>query len=235
VEREAVVNAIARSPLFAGVAEEQRRHLAEAAIVRLLDRGEQVFARGDVGGGMFVVASGSVALTVTAASGSEVQLDVLRPYRAFGEMAVIDGGERIATAIIREGTVLLELPRAAVRRVLDADAQLARTMLAALAEMVRRLDNQASDLVLLDLRGRVAKFFLHLADTAAANAPVADSTPVQVDLRLSQTELARMVGGSRPQVNRILGELTERGALVRQGSGVVGVRRDLLRAATAGG
>jgi len=101
--------------------------------------------------------------------------------------------------------------------------------------MVRRLDDHTSDLVLLDLRARLAKFLLHAADRAADGRQLPESAAVPVDLRVSQTELARMVGGSRPHVNRILGELSDCGALVRRGPLVVAVRRDRIRSATGEG
>jgi CRP/FNR family transcriptional regulator, cyclic AMP receptor protein len=227
VPHEAVEAAIARSPILGTMTQEHQRRLASTAIVRRLQRGEHVFHRGDSGGGMYVVASGSVALMVTGISGNEVTLDVLQPCREFGEMAVLDGGARIATAVVREPTVLLELPRAAVLRALGEDPRLARGMLVSMAEIVRRLDDYASDLVLLDLRGRLAKYLVRVADAAAGST--APSAAVPVDLQVNQTELAQMVGGSRPHVNRILGELAHEGAIVRRGARVVAVRRDLLR------
>ena len=174
---------------------------------------------------MFVVARGSVALVVNAANGNEIVLDVVRTPRTFGEMAVVDGGPRIATAQVREATVLVELARAEVLRLIDGNP-IALAMLGALADTVRRVDDQAADLVLLDLRGRVAKYLHVAADSQATDRPTTAMVPI--DLRLSQTELAKLVGGSRQQLNRILGELTEAGAIVRSGSSVVAVRRDLL-------
>jgi CRP-like cAMP-binding protein len=207
--------------IFGGLDAPARRRLAQTARLCRLKRGEIVFHRGDRGGGMFVVARGSVALVVNAANGNEIVLDVIRPPRTFGEMAVVDGGPRIATAQVREPSVLIELARAEVLRLID-DNRVALAMLGALAETVRRVDNQAADLVLLDLRGRVAKYLYHAAGLDRDQRPVAPLVPI--DLGLSQSELAKLVGGSRQQLNRILSELTDAGAIVRDGSSVVAVR-----------
>jgi len=206
--------------------------LATTSRTRQFQRGEIVFNRGDRGGGMFVLARGSVALVVNAANGNEIVLHVVRPPGTFGEMAVVDGGPRIATAQVREPTVLVELARDEVLRLLDGNP-VAIAMLGALADTVRRVDDQAADLVLLDLRGRVAKYLLLAAEADVQDQP--RTTMVPIDLSLSQTELAKLVGGSRQQLNRILGELTDAGAIVRSGSRVVAVRRDLLTIAIDAG
>jgi len=174
---------------------------------------------------MFVVARGSVALVVIAASGNEIVLDVVRAPGSFGEMAVVDGGQRIATAQVREATVVVELARADVLALVERNP-VGLAMLGALAQTVRRVDNMAADLVLLDLRARVAKYLQRSADSREPALPADAFVPV--DLRLSQSEIAKLVGGSRQQLNRIIGELTEAGAIVRRGSSIVAVRRDLL-------
>jgi CRP/FNR family cyclic AMP-dependent transcriptional regulator len=153
-------------------------------------------------------------------------LGVVGPCSSFGEMAVIDGGPRIATAAVREASVLLELPRAHISRLLDSNPAFARAMLTELAQLVRRVDEHAADLVLLDLRSRVAKF---LAAAASAAGELSGAAEVPVDIRLSQTELAMLVGGSRQQLNRIIGELADSGAVVRRGSRIVAVRPHQLR------
>jgi len=222
---EGVQDLLASTTIFGTLDPAGRERLAATSRLRRFQRGEILFNRGDRGGGMFVVARGSVALVVNAANGNEIVLDVVRTPRTFGEMAVVDGGPRIATAQVREATVLVELARAEVLRLIDGNP-IALAMLGALADTVRRVDDQAADLVLLDLRGRVAKYLHVAADSQATDRPTTAMVPI--DLRLSQTELAKLVGGSRQQLNRILGELTEAGAIVRSGSSVVAVRRDLL-------
>src|SRR5206468_1601512 len=105
----------------------------------------------------------------------------------------------------------LALPRAAVVRLVEQHPGVASAMLSSLARMVRQIDDRAADLVLLDLTGRVAKYLAAAAATSPDARERPDSTPVPVDIRLSQGELARLVGGSRQQVNRIIGELARAG------------------------
>ena len=233
MSRDAVVAALCSSDIFAKLPPQELDRVAEASRVRRLSRDEVVFARGDTGGGMFLLAQGSVRLTVSSADGGEVILAVLTPPKTFGELAVIDGGARVATATAREPTVLLCIPRADMSRIMASHPQVAVSLLSALATLVRQVDEQMNDLVLLDLPGRFAKFLLAAArvDPGQVRAGVS----VRVDLPLNQTELARLVGGSRQHVNKLVGSLESQGAITRQGTRIVAVRPDLLAAVRGAG
>lgn len=225
VNRDAVVQILAGCNVFARLDPVARDRLADASRVRRFDQGEQIFARGDLGGGMFLIAKGSVALSVTSVDGNEVLLALLFPPQTFGELAVIDDGPRVASAIARQPTALVEISRPGVLRVLRQDPEAGVALLRELAGLIRRVDEQASDLVLVDLPGRVAKFLLAAASHGGSVPP---GTTIRVDLPLTQTEVARLVGGSRQQVNRVIVGLENVGAVQRSGSRIVAVRPDLL-------
>ncbi len=223
---EAVTRALARSDVFGGLKPDQLDRLARECRVRRYVKGDQVFARGDVGGGMFLVGEGSIALSVISAQGGEVTLAVLEPPSTFGELSVIDDGPRTATATAREPSVVVAIPRPEARRVMREAPQVGAALLTSLAAVIRQVDDHVTDLVLVDLQGRVAKFLA----AAAAAQPGAHrpGAPVRVDLRLNQTELARLVGGSRQQVNRAIVALEARGAIERVGARIVSVHPDRL-------
>lgn len=226
MSHEAVAAALRRSDIFASLDATELDRLAGACRVRRLARDETVFSRGDTGGGLYLVAQGSVSLSMTSADGGEVVLAVVVPPQTFGELGVIDGGARVATATTRQPSVLVCVPRAEMRRVISSQPVIAVALLSTLTTLVRRLDEHTSDLVLLDLPARFAKFLLGAAQVTPADVRPGVSVPV--DLRLSQTELARLIGGSRQQVNRMIATLEARGAIRRQGRRIVSVRPDLL-------
>ena len=108
---DAVADAIGRSELFSSLNPDQRQALAAQCRVRRYAKGEQIFARGDAAGGMFLLCQGSLALSVSSADGGEVVLAVVRPPQTFGELGVIDGGARVATATVRQVSVCLQICR----------------------------------------------------------------------------------------------------------------------------
>lgn len=225
---EAVTRALATSEVFAGLDTHQLELLARECRVIRFAKGEQIFARGDSGGSMYMVVDGAVGLTITSADGGEVTLAVLKPPRPFGELAIIDDGPRVATATARRSAVVIAIPRAQVRRLMREVPAVSLALLTALASVVRQVDDHVSDLVLVDLTGRIAKF---LAAAAANSGAAPRGGLVPVDLRLSQGELAGLVGGSRQQVNRVIVSLEASGAIQRIGSRIVAVRPDQLATA----
>ena len=227
----AVVSALAQSELFGGLAAPDRERLASECRVRRYLSGEQIFARGDTGTTMYLVGQGAVALTITSADGGGVVLAVLRPPQTFGELTLIDNGVRIATATANETSELICIPGKAVMRLIHTGAAFALAMLTALAQLVRRVDDHAADLVLLDLRARIVKYLVAAAAPAQTVVDSPGTYPrTSVNLRLTQTELARLVGGSRQQVNRIIIALEREGAIERRGARIVAVHPDLLDA-----
>src|SRR2546425_13243882 len=90
-------NLLATTRLFAGLDEETLRGVGERFSLRRYRRGQIIFAQGDPGDSLYVVASGRVKVMVGSAEGEEMVLATLGPRETFGELALFDGGERSAT------------------------------------------------------------------------------------------------------------------------------------------
>ena len=158
------VRALSQSDVFRSLEGAELDRLASACSERSYGAGELVFLRGDLGDCMYVVSSGAVAVSLASVGGRDVLLAVLEPYRTFGELALVDDGPRVATVTARTASVLVVVPRRAVADVMTSQPTVGTALMASLAAMVRRLDEQACDAVLLDLPRRVEK---HLAGEAA--------------------------------------------------------------------
>ncbi len=204
---------LAETSLFSDLDDHARRALAPEIVPRSYRKGDLIFCQGDQGESLFIVAEGLVKLSLTSLEGAEIVLATLRPPSVFGELAVLDGGPRTASARALQVTTLLALTRPSFLRVLVDNPQLADALHRSLGTIIRRTLQQASDLVFLDLPGRVAKLLLALA---AEQGQVVEGG-VRLDLDVTQTTLAGMVGGSRPSVNQCLRSFQERGVLELKG------------------
>lgn len=224
----AVERALSRSDAFGSLDDADLHHLASACGERTYGVHELVFLRGDPGECMYVVAAGSVGVSLAAADGRDVLLAVLGPFQTFGELALVDGGPRVATVTAREAATVVVVPRHAVSDLIDRRPSVARALLASMAAMVRRLDEQACDATLLDLPRRVEKYLAAVARRRGGVPAPRDGDFVPVELPLTQGDLARQIGGSRQQVNRILVGLEAAGSIERMGHRIVGVRPELL-------
>ncbi|MFN2488624.1 MAG: Crp/Fnr family transcriptional regulator [Actinomycetota bacterium] len=222
---EQAVALLSRTQLLADLDQETLARLADRAIERSYRKGQLVFHQGDLGNSLFVIVEGLVKVFVTSEEGDEMVLVTLRSPETFGELALIDGGERSASAETLEPTSLLSLTRGTLIDLMSRHPGLTETLLRSLGGVVRRLTEQASDLVFLDLHGRVAKLLLALAEERGERR--GDET--LLDLHMTQSDLAGMVGGSRQSVNQILRSFERRGYLEFHGRQVVVKRPEVLR------
>jgi CRP/FNR family transcriptional regulator, cyclic AMP receptor protein len=215
---------LARTPLFAGVNGPHLQRLAEHAIVRRYRRGQVIFNEGDPGGSLVVLASGLVKLVATSEAGAEMVVGVAQAHSAFGEITVIDGGRRAASAEVMAPTTVLILTRETLFGVVRSEPALAEALMVRLAERLRATHETATDLMFLDLPARLAKLLVSLVPDAEPGGVVDLER-----LYLTQQDLGGMVGGSRQSINQILHDFQWRGWIRLQGRTIVVLRPERLR------
>ena len=209
---------LARTELFKGVDEAARWLIAERVSERVVERSQSVFVQDEPGDRMYVLAAGAVKLYVSSRDGGIVELARHHPPAVFGELALLDGGRRSASAEAVERSVLLVVTRAELLRLLRSEEQVAEALLRSLGTIVRRTTRQLTDLAFLNLQGRVARQLLLLADSA-------DGAGAR---GVTQGELAAMVSGARQTVNQALRSLEARGYIRAAGHALEIVDRQQL-------
>ncbi len=202
-----IAELLAETDLFGVLDPATLEEMATRTLVRVVEKGQTIFVQDEPGDRMFVIAEGAVKLVVRSAQGEVVEL--VRHWRpaTFGEVALLDGGTRSATAEAVERATLVVVTRDELIHLLRSDPQVVDRVLEALGGLIRRADQQATELVFLDLPGRLARRLLELAETPG-DGP---KGPRLRTRRVTQTELANMVGGSRQSVNIALRSLERRG------------------------
>ncbi|HET6751416.1 MAG TPA: Crp/Fnr family transcriptional regulator [Actinomycetes bacterium] len=194
---------LARTELFREVDDGARCLLAQRVAERFVERGQLVFVQDEPGDRMYVLAEGVVKLYVSSSNGGVVELVRHHAPAVFGELALLDGGPRSASAEAVERSVLLVVTRGELLRLLRSEEQVAEALLRSLGTMVRRTTRQVTDRAFLNLRGRVARQLLLLAEAGDGSGAITR--------QVTQGELATMVGGARQTVNQELKSLELRG------------------------
>lgn len=184
-------------------------HLAQLAATRPYKAGEPIFLKGDRGTAMMAVVSGRVRICTYSAEGREVVLNVISAGEVFGEIAMIDGGERTADAFAMEDTELLVLSRRDLMPVIERNPLVCLKLLELMCRRLRWMSEQMEDFNFLDLRARLAKRLLYVADRHGE--PGSDNGRKTV--RISQQLLANMVGTTREAVNKQLSLWKEEGVI----------------------
>jgi len=195
--------------LFAELADEDVRGLMAVARRRTFRAGETIFHRDDPGQVLYVIKEGKVKISLISPDGQEISLVVFGKGEYFGEFALIDGLPRSADAIALEKVECYTLQRSDFQKAIMKNPQIAIQVMEVLSKRLRIADQMIEDLIFLDVYGRVAKKLLELAD--AHGAKVEDG--MRIDVRLTQQELASMVGASRESVNKVMGYFTEKNFL----------------------
>jgi CRP-like cAMP-binding protein len=200
-EPERVARALRDVPLFATVPEPYFGEIAARIRLRHFSAGEAIFHQHDIGDGLYLIARGSVRLFLRSEDGQELTIARFESGEFFGELAAIDAEPRSATAVANEASDLLVLHRSDFLSYLRARPEAAVFCLRVIARRLRQADAQLGDATFLTLPARLAKTLVDLGRTHGQQMP---DGSVRVTLRLTQSELASMVGGSRPTVNQLL-------------------------------
>jgi len=210
---------------LAVLTEAETRELVKHAHVQRLSAGDVVFRKDDPGDGLYGVLEGRVVVTAESAEGKELILNMFGPGEFFGEIALLDGKGRTATAVARDDSRLVFLSRAAFLPFLGQHRETAVRIIAFLCERLRRTTGLLEDSAFLSVATRLAKQLAALAATRPGDGTV----------RLSQEELARTLGVTREIVSRQLAIWREAG-VVEIGRGWIKVRDgDALDRIVAGG
>jgi CRP-like cAMP-binding protein len=218
-----------RSPLFRGLAPASLEQVAALATQRSYRQGEAICSQGDPGDALYGIVSGRVRISTGDADGREIFLNIMEPGDTFGEIALLDGGTRTASAVAMEKCELVSLRREQLLALLLREPQVALELLRLCGERLRWTSGQVEDAALLDTGARLAKRLLGLAQLHGERAGDARC------LRISQEDLAGFLGVSRQAVNQQLQAWKAQGWIALGRGSVTVLDERALRAAAQGG
>jgi CRP/FNR family transcriptional regulator, cyclic AMP receptor protein len=153
-----VQDPLASIETFSRLEPEVRRRLAAAMEHRTYRKGQTLFEEGDQGDTMIVLLRGAVAVFRTSPTGQRALLTVLRHPDVIGEVSLLDGSTRSASAQAIEDSTALVLRRTAFLELVSANPVILDAVVRSLGALIRRLTEMNADHVFLDLPGRVAKY-----------------------------------------------------------------------------
>jgi CRP/FNR family cyclic AMP-dependent transcriptional regulator len=188
-------------PFFSDLNPVEANELARCLVPRRFSAGQIVFHHGDPGGLLYIITKGKVKITYSTPEGQEALLAILGRGDFFGELALLDDSPRSATAEALRETETQTLHRWEFMDFIRKNPDFSLHVLHTLAQHIRRLNLQLSDIFFLDLPARLARTLLHLADQHGRETEAG----IQIDISLTQTDLAEMTGSTRVSVNKALG------------------------------
>jgi CRP-like cAMP-binding protein len=198
-----------RCALFDCLSDAEIKELAALCRVGVLERGGAAYEAGEHGDTVFVVESGAIKLTRVNDDGREVTVAVLGPAEVFGERALAGETLRGDRASALEDTVLCALQAGALENFLFSHPQLALRITKVMGERLQRVESRIQDILFKDVRTRLAHTVARLAEKFGNDVPEGR----RIGLRLTQTELAQLVGSTRETTSTIFNEFRRDGLL----------------------
>jgi len=168
--------------------------LSAHATSKLIKRGTTIFSKGDQGTCLYAVCSGQVKITVPSGEGKDAVFNLIVPGQIFGEIALLDGGQRTADAVAAKDCELLVIDRRNFIPLVHREPDIAIKLIEILCRRLRNTSQQVEDVIFLDLPARLAKALLRLAETDARDNKIL----------ITQSELGQIIGVSREATNRQL-------------------------------
>jgi CRP/FNR family transcriptional regulator, cyclic AMP receptor protein len=196
-----------KSSMFAHLSDPDLNLLEASMTRRRYTAGQVIFHMGDEGGSLYLLAKGRVKVAIPSPQGDEVILAILSAGEILGELSLIDGKPRSATVEAIEETEVFCLRREDFLQFLGSRFDAVLHVLEVLAQRLRETDASLAEAHFLDLKSRLSKKIIDLAGAFG----VLKKGRIRIGVRITQKDLASMVGATRESINKQLMQLRQLG------------------------
>jgi len=205
-------------PLFDGFGRSDFKSLEKCLVRRRYAGGQTLFHMGDEGGSLHIIERGRVKVTIPSSSGEELILTILGAGEFLGELSLFDGKPRSATVQALEETETLCLKREDLLALMRTRFPVVEKIMEVLARRIRDTDMLLAESHFLNITARLAKKILDLGDAYG----VREGGQVRIGVKITQKELASMIGATRESINKQLKALRDQG-LIRVSGGTIAI------------
>lgn len=208
---------VKRIDLFQEMTEEELRQVEQMSEMLTVKRGRQIFFQGDPGGHVYCLRSGRVKISRLSPEGKELILDIIVPGEIFGEILGGDEAAQDTMAEALEDALLCVVPRKMFEQLLRVHHDMAFRLTKLIGIRLKRIESRIEDLVFKDVQGRLATVLLQLARDHGTK----DSRGILLRPRITQQQLAALIGASREVVNQTLGDFRRQGLIAFEGRRII--------------
>jgi len=191
------LSVLRQHPIFQDLDSEALDQLCRYAKPTSLKRGATIFSKGDQGNSLYIVISGTVKISVSSPDGRNAILNLISAGELFGEVALLDGGERTADATANTNCEIFVIDRRDFLPFVRSQPALAMKFIELLCDRLRWTSDQVEQVILQDLPRRLASALLGLTDKRKLE-------PASRTIAITQQEISEMVGMTRESINKQL-------------------------------
>lgn len=195
--------------LFQRLTAEQLGRLERQARMREFARNSAIYLPSDVADGAFLLGRGRVRICSNTADGKQAILAFIDPGELFGELSLVQGGEREERAEAALDSTVILLPGDELRRLMEDSSSLSLGITKLIGLRRKRIERRLRNLLYRSNRDRIGHLLLELTEQYGRHT----DEGVLLDIRLSHQELASIIGVTRETVTTLLGEMQLDGLL----------------------
>jgi CRP-like cAMP-binding protein len=209
-----IVSLLEKVPVFEAMSPEDLRRVAEVAVPRRFPGGQVIFREGDASDTCYIVRRGHARAVRENVDGRAIALAHFGPEDIFGELALFDAERRSATIEALDDLDAIAIAGSDMRRLMRRHAEMSAKLAIALARRLREANERLSRQSFQTVQSRVAGVLIRLVEQARSEG----AGPRDVELKVTQAEVAQLAGSSRESASRFLAVL-ERAGVITQGRG----------------
>ncbi len=147
-------------PLFSELSIQQLRSLTSVSKLKRFPKHSVLFREGDFYTGFFVLLKGMVKVFKITPQGKESVVHIVRPFSAFADIPLFEGGNYPLDAEALEDSLALFIPKENILELISKEPDISLKMLAGFAKRLKSLVNQIEDISSKEVHNRLAKYLL---------------------------------------------------------------------------
>jgi len=188
--------------LFADLASSDLRSLGDHFDTELVESGQCIYQFGDLADRVYILKSGRIKVTRASSDGKEFILYFISPGEIFGELAITGMERRSGTATVVDDAFICTIDRRHFESFMMRHPAVSLDVARVIGCRKERTEKRVLDLISKDVRTRLANILAELARDYGTR----DSRGVCIDLRLTQSDLAQLVGSTRETTSTVFNE-----------------------------
>ncbi|OGR66790.1 MAG: hypothetical protein A2X30_11935 [Elusimicrobia bacterium GWB2_63_16] len=189
---------------FKDLSDSDLKKLFSIAGLKQYTAGQMVFAKADLGNNFFIVKTGRIKIFTTVGGGKKKTFAYLKKGDFFGEMSLLGGRVRSASAQATEDSEVLVISKKNFKRLIIENPDFSLNLLQTLVERLHKANKDMESMLFHNILGRLAEAILELSK---------DKHTKPVKMAIDQNELAQYLGTTRVPVCRAINTLKRAGII----------------------
>jgi CRP/FNR family transcriptional regulator len=191
--------------LFSELPAEDLKFLDQISYMMKFPKKEYIYFPEDPANTIFLLKEGRVKISLLTEKGRELTLAILEPGEVFGELALVDEGNRQTLAEALEDTLICVIKREDFKKLLKKQPDLALKIIKLIGLRRKAIESKIEYLVFRDVPARLAHLLLNLAEEYG----VKTSEGIKLRVRLTHQEIGNLIGATRETTTATLNRLKE--------------------------